>query len=70
MFTAKETQTFVANKFIECQFNIAGSPWWERLVSCVKQCIKKFVGVQKIGYRVTNAAPQGRTYPESLTTLP
>ena len=53
-FTAAETQKFVANKFIEWRFNIPLAPWqggiWERLVSCVKRCIKKTVGVRRISY--------------------
>ena len=53
MFTAKDTQTFAANKVIEWKFNISGAPWWggiwERLVGSVKRCIK-VVGVRKIGY--------------------
>ena len=54
MFTVKDTQTFAANKVIEWKFNISGAPWWggiwERLVGSVKRCIKKVVGVRKIGY--------------------
>ena len=54
VFTSKDTQTFAANKVIEWKFNISGAPWWgdiwERLVGSVKRCIKKVVGVRKIGY--------------------
>ena len=53
-FTAEETQKFVASKFIEWKFNIALAPRqggiWERLVSCVKRCIKKAVGVGRLSY--------------------
>ena len=53
-FTAQDTQQFAASKFIDWRFNIALAPWqggiWERLVSCIKRCIKKAVGVRKISY--------------------
>ena len=53
-FTAEETQKFAASKFIEWRVNLALAPWqggiWERLVSCVKRCIKKAVGVRSISY--------------------
>ena len=53
-FVAEETQKFAADKYIDWRMNIALAPWqggiWERLVSCVKRCIKKTVGVRKISY--------------------
>ena len=53
-FIAEETQKFVSNRFIDWRFNIAFAPWqggiWERLVSCVKRCIKNVVGVRRISY--------------------
>ena len=53
-FTAEQTQHYASNKFIRWKFNIEGAPWfggmWERLVSSVKTCIKKAVGVKRITY--------------------
>ena len=43
-FISEDTQTFVSNHFINWKFNVEKAPWWggmwERLVSCVKRCIK------------------------------
>ena len=41
----KNTQTFVSNHFINWKINVEKTLWWgriwERLVFCVKRCIKK-----------------------------
>ena len=53
-FISEDTQTFVSNHFINQKFNVEKAPWWggmwERLVSCVKRCIKKVDGARKITY--------------------
>ena len=53
-FISEYTQTFVSNHFINWKFNVEKAPsWggmWERLVSCVKRCIKKVVGNRTITY--------------------
>jgi hypothetical protein len=53
-FTSDTTQTFAANSGITWQFNLEKAPWWggmwERLVSCVKRCIKKSVGTRRISF--------------------
>ena len=54
VFTAKETQKFAAERGIHWKLNIDEAPWtggvWERLVSCVKRCMKKVVGTKKLTY--------------------
>ena len=54
VFTADDTQSFAASRYITWQFNVSGAPWWggiwERLVGSVKRCIKKVVGVRRLGY--------------------
>ena len=47
-FTAKNTKEFIIVRNIKWKFNIAAVPWtggfFERLVACVKNCIKKTIG--------------------------
>ena len=47
-FVAKETQEFAVERNINWKFNVAAAPWtggfFERLVACVKNCIKKTIG--------------------------
>ena len=54
VFTAKETQRFAADRGIHWKFNLDDAPWfggvWERLVSSVKRCLKKVVGVKKLTF--------------------
>ena len=54
VFTAAETQRFMANKCIEWKFNLDCAPWqgglWERLVGCVKRCMKKVIGIRTLTY--------------------
>ena len=44
-YTAKETQEFISERNITWKFNVAAAPWtggfFERLVACVKTCVKK-----------------------------
>ena len=49
-FISEDTQTFVSNHFINWKFNVEKTPWWGGLVSCVKRCIKKVVGIRTITY--------------------
>ena len=53
-FTAKETREFASRKNIEWKFSIAEAPWfggfWERLVACVKNCLKKTIGRTTLRY--------------------
>ena len=53
-FTAKKTQEFAARKNIEWKCSIAEAPWfagfWERLVACVKNCLKKTIGRTTLRY--------------------
>ena len=53
-FVGDVMQIFTANRMIEWRFNKAFAPWqggiWERLVSCVKRCLKKVVEVRKISF--------------------
>ena len=53
-FVSRETQEFVANHFIDWKFNVACAPWWggmwERLVSCIKRCLKRTVGTKQLSY--------------------
>ena len=53
-FVAGETQNFATNRMIEWKFNIPLSPWmggmWERLVSCVKKCLKRTIGVKQVSF--------------------
>ena len=53
-FVAEETQEFVSNHLIDSKFNIPASPWmggiWERLVSCIKKCLKRTIGVRQINF--------------------
>ena len=53
-FISEDTQRFVSNHFINQKFNVEKAPWWggmwERLVPCVKRCIKKVDGARKITY--------------------
>ena len=54
VFTAKETQSFASNRFINWKFTLECAPWfggmWERLVASVKRCLKKVIGVKVISY--------------------
>ena len=47
-FTSEQTQQFAASKCIDWKFSIAEAPhfggFWERLVACVKNCLKKTIG--------------------------
>ena len=53
-FTADVTQKYATNSFVEWKFNIPESPWmggvWERLVACVKKCLKRTVGRRRIDF--------------------
>ena len=53
-FTAEETQKFASDRFVSWQFNVANAPnWggmWERLVACVKKCLKKTIGVRQVTF--------------------
>ena len=53
-FIANETQSFASNHFIDWKFNVACAPWWggmwERLVSCVKRCLKRTIGRKQLNY--------------------
>ena len=53
-FLNENTQTFVSNHFINWKFNVEKAHWRngmrERLVFCVKRCIKKIVGIRTIIY--------------------
>ena len=53
-FIADETQEIAANHLIKWKFNVACSPWmggiWERLVSCVKKCLKRTIRMRQINY--------------------
>ena len=53
-FVAEETQEFASNHLIDWKFNIPASPWmggiWERLVSCIKTCLKRTIGVRQINF--------------------
>ena len=53
-FVADETQRYATNSFVEWKFNIPESPWmggvWERLVGCVKKCLKRTVGRRRIDF--------------------
>ena len=44
-YTASETQQFVTERNIDWRFNVPAAPWmggfFERLVACVKNCLKK-----------------------------
>ena len=46
-FTAKEAQEFAARQNIEWKFSVSEAPWfggfWEGLVACVKNCLKKTI---------------------------
>ena len=54
IYVADATQQFAANHGIEWNFNIDCAPWqggaWERLVGCVKRCLKKVLGTKKLTY--------------------
>ena len=54
VFRADLTQEFVSSRMITWKFNVDGAPWFgglfERLVSCVKRCLKKMIGVRRITY--------------------
>ena len=45
VFTANSTQRFAAERNITWKFSVEDAPWnggfWERLVGCVKRCLKK-----------------------------
>ena len=53
-FTAKDTQDFIIERNVTWKFNIAAACWtggfFERLVACVKNCIKKTVGRATLRY--------------------
>ena len=53
-FTARNTQEFIIERNITWKFNIAAACWtggfFERLVACVKNCIKKAVGRATLRY--------------------
>ena len=53
-FIADETREFATNIAIDWKYNVPCAPWmggiWERLVSCVKRCLKKAIGSRQITY--------------------
>ena len=53
-FVADETKEFASNHLIDWKFNVLFSPWtggmWERLILCVKKCLKKTIGMHQINY--------------------
>ena len=53
-FAAEETQVYATNSFIDWKFNVPEAPWqggaWERLVACVKSCLKRTIGRQRIDF--------------------
>ena len=53
-YTADETQKFMASRFVKSQFTLDSAPWqgglWERIIACVKRCIKKVIGVKTVSY--------------------
>ena len=81
VFGADETQKFLANRFVEWKPILESAPWWggmyERLVACVKQCIKKTVGVRTLTFTelqtvsaeiesVLNSRPIGADYDDDM----
>jgi len=58
VFTATETQKFVADRGITWNFNLAKAPWqggvWERLVSLCKRSLKKVIGKNKLNFTELN----------------
>ena len=53
-FIANGTREFATNHLMEWKFNIPQSPWmggiWERLVSCVKRCLKRTIGMRQMTF--------------------
>ena len=53
-FTAVETQEFASARGIDWKFSVPHSPWmggiWERLVSCVKKCLKRAIGLKQVTF--------------------
>ena len=53
-FVAKSTQEFVIARNIKWKFNTAAAPWtggfFERLVACIKNCLKKTLGRTTLRY--------------------
>ena len=53
-FISELCQTFCAQRNINWKFSIAEAPWfggfWERLISCIKKCIKKTIGKAVLTY--------------------
>ena len=77
VFTSEETQKYMAIRYIESRFTLDAAPWqgglWERLVACVKRCLKMNIGVKMLNYielqtiiaemeRVLNNRPIGADY--------
>ena len=54
VFTAEETQRYMASKQIDFKFTLDCAPWqggiWERLIGCVKRCLKKVIGTTTLNY--------------------
>lgn len=53
-FVADETQQYVTNHLIDWKFNVPCAPWmggiWERIVSCVKKCLKRTIGRRRVNF--------------------
>lgn len=49
-----EVKKFLSLKRITWKFNLARAPWWggffERMIKCVKRCLKKILGTSKLSY--------------------
>ena len=44
----------MASRLVESIFTLDGAPWqgglWERMVECVKRCLKKMIGTNTVNY--------------------
>ena len=54
MFELQEVVEFMNDKGIKWDFNLPKAPWWggffEHLVKCTKQCIKKILGNARLSF--------------------
>ena len=54
IFELPEVQTFLLNHKVKWRFNLERAPWWggffERMVRCVKRCLKKILKSAKLTY--------------------